>query len=81
MKSAPTLVGQVDDEAREHGDLDVAEVARPTRSSIASRSSRSNSGSPFCGLRMAATMTSSKSRDAVSMISRWPLWIGSNDPG
>ena len=48
---------------------------------ISLRSSRSNIGSPFCGLRMAATMTSSKSADATSMISRWPLWIGSNEPG
>ena len=37
---------------------------------IASRSSRENSGSPFCGLRMAATTTSSKRWAARSMISR-----------
>ena len=48
---------------------------------IASRSSSENSGSPFCGLRIAATTTSSKRYAAVSMISMWPLWRGSNDPG
>ena len=47
----------------------------------ACRSSSVNSGSPFCGLRTAATTTSSNSREATSMISRCPLWIGSNDPG
>ena len=54
----------------------------PSDSSIiSSRSSRVNSGSPFCGLRIVATTTSSKRWDAVSISSTCPLWIGSNDPG
>ena len=48
---------------------------------ISWRSSSVKSGSPFCGLRIVATTTSSKRCDAVSMISTWPLWIGSNEPG
>ena len=48
---------------------------------ISSRSSRVNSGSPFCGLRIVATTTSSKRWLAVSISSTCPLWIGSNDPG
>ena len=52
-----------------------------TSSSMAWRSSRSKSGRPFCGLRSAATTTSSKSRLARSTISRCPLWKGSKDPG
>ena len=54
----------------------------PSDSSIiSSRSARVNSGSPFCGLRIVATTTSSKRWDAVSISSTCPLWIGSNDPG
>ena len=52
-----------------------------TSSSISWRSSRSKSAVLFCGLRRAATTTSSKSRLARSTISRCPLWKGSNDPG
>ena len=48
---------------------------------ISSRSSRLNEPPPFCGLRIAATTTSSNSSDAVVMISIWPLWTGSNEPG
>src|SRR5699024_2906325 len=33
------------------------------------------------GLFETATMTSSKSEAARTMISMWPLWTGSNDPG
>ena len=75
------LAGQVDDQAENIVTSTLSRCATTLVRSCASRSSRSNSGSPFCGLRMAATMTPSNSRDAVSMISRWPLWIGSNDPG
>src|ERR1700722_177549 len=52
-----------------------------TSSSMLLRSSRSNSAELFCGLRSAATTTSSKSRLARSTISRCPLWKGSNEPG
>src|SRR5438067_1485084 len=45
------------------------------------RSSRVNSGSAFCGLRMTATMSSSKCWAVRSMMSRWPFVTGSNDPG
>ena len=48
---------------------------------IACRSARENRGSPFWGLRTAATTTSSNGFETTSMISRWPLWMGSNDPG
>jgi len=41
--------------------------------SICSRSPSENSGSPFCGFRIAATTTWSNRRAAVSMISRCPL--------
>ena len=45
------------------------------------RSARVKSGSPFWGLRTAATTTSSNRPAATSMISMCPLWIGSNEPG
>src|SRR5437763_4588883 len=45
------------------------------------RSSKVNSGSDFWGLRMTATMSSSKCWAVRSMMSRWPFVTGSNDPG
>ena len=48
---------------------------------ICLRSSSEKRPSPFWGFRMAATMTWSKRYAAVSMISRCPLWNGSNEPG
>ena len=48
---------------------------------IAWRSARSNRPAPFWGLLIAATITSSNRRDATSISSRCPLWIGSKDPG
>ena len=35
----------------------------------------------FCGLVIAATTTSSNRREATSINSTWPVWIGSKDPG
>src|SRR5699024_9846833 len=35
----------------------------------------------FAGLLDTATITSSKSEAARIIISMWPLWTGSNDPG
>ena len=80
MKSAPTS------RARSTTRLENMVIRTLSRCDVASairswRSSSVNSGSPFCGLRTAATTTSSNSRDATSMISMCPLWIGSNDPG
>src|SRR2546430_5805369 len=49
--------------------------------SICWRSSRLNSDCDFCGLRITATITSSKWRAVRSMMSRWPRVTGSNDPG
>src|SRR3954467_9377570 len=49
--------------------------------SICWRSSRLNSDFVFCGLRMTATITTSKWRAVRSMMSRWPRVTGSNEPG
>src|SRR5579875_3856153 len=50
-------------------------------SSICLRSDRGKSGSPFWGLRTAATTSSSNRREARSTISRCPLCRGSKEPG
>ena len=52
-----------------------------TSPSISWRSSSVKSDCVFCGLRMTATMTSSKCRAVRSMMSRWPMVTGSNEPG
>src|SRR4051794_36038268 len=49
--------------------------------SISWRSSSVKSDCVFCGLRIAATMTSSKCRDDRSMMSMCPRVTGSNEPG
>ena len=60
MKSASELLGELGREAGELGDRDVVGRWATDSSIIAWRSSRSNRASPFCGLRTAATITSSK---------------------
>src|ERR1700745_2873008 len=50
-------------------------------SSIPWRSSIVNRELLFCGLRITATITSSKWRAVRSMMSRGPLVTGSNEPG
>ena len=81
MKSAPTLLRPGRRPAWRTGRPRRCRGGPATPRGSASRSSSANSGSPFCGLRIAATTTSSNRRAAVSMISRCPLWIGSNEPG
>jgi hypothetical protein len=80
MKSAP-LAGQVHHQADENSVTRTLSRWADGLVEHLLRSSRVNRGSPFCGLRTDATTTSSKSLAATSMMSRWPLWIGSNEPG
>ena len=61
-------------------DLDVSEGTDRLRGASRMRSSTLKSGA-LASLRRMDTISRSKSREPRSITSRWPLVIGSNDPG
>ena len=74
------LLAERGEQAAEAVDLDVGEVARRPRVSIAMRSS-AEKRRLLDLFTPTATTTSSKSCEALETMSRCPLVTGSNDPG
>ena len=81
MKSAPTSWASVDHELVEVGDGDVVEVGERLLDELLALVEVEERLHPSGGCTMAATTTSSNRWQAVSTISRCPLWNGSNEPG
>ena len=75
---------EVDGQAVERGDLD-RPASEPPASARASRMTRirvsTGSSGVLRGFARTPTTTRSKTAAARAMMSRWPLVIGSNEPG